>query len=81
MVEGDEYNAAYFDRGPKFLHYRPDTLILTSVEYDHADLYPSHEDLLGAYRSLVASVPARGWWSAAATRRSSARWCATPPAG
>jgi UDP-N-acetylmuramate: L-alanyl-gamma-D-glutamyl-meso-diaminopimelate ligase len=60
IVEGDEYNAAYFDRGPKFLHYRPDTLILTSVEYDHADLYPSHEDLLGAYRSLVASVPPEG---------------------
>ncbi len=60
VVEGDEYNAAYFDRGPKFLHYRPDTLILTSVEYDHADLYPSHADLLGAYRSLVASVPPKG---------------------
>jgi UDP-N-acetylmuramate: L-alanyl-gamma-D-glutamyl-meso-diaminopimelate ligase len=60
IVEGDEYNAAYFDRGPKFLHYRADTLILTSVEYDHADLYPSHQDLLGAYRSLVASVPPEG---------------------
>src|SRR3990167_2869495 len=41
VVEGDEYNAAFFDRGAKFLHYRPQTLILTSVEYDHADLYPS----------------------------------------
>lgn len=60
LIEGDEYNAAYFDRGPKFLHYRPDTLILTSVEHDHADLYPSHADLLGAYRSLVASVPPEG---------------------
>ena len=60
LVEGDEYNAAYFDRGPKFLHYRPDTLILTSVEYDHADLYPSHEELLAAYRELVASVPDDG---------------------
>lgn len=60
VVEGDEYNAAYFDRGPKFLHYRPETLILNSVEYDHADLYPSHEVLLAAYRRLVAMVPADG---------------------
>lgn len=60
VVEGDEYNAAYFDRGPKFLHYRPQTLILNSVEYDHADLYASHEVLLEAYRKLVALVPADG---------------------
>ena len=60
VVEGDEYNAAYFDRGPKFLHYRPHTLILTSVEYDHADLYPSHEALLGRYRELVRLVPEEG---------------------
>jgi UDP-N-acetylmuramate: L-alanyl-gamma-D-glutamyl-meso-diaminopimelate ligase len=60
VLEGDEYNAAYFDRGPKFLHYRPDTLILTSVEYDHADLYATHEALLVAYRALVASVPPDG---------------------
>jgi UDP-N-acetylmuramate: L-alanyl-gamma-D-glutamyl-meso-diaminopimelate ligase len=60
LVEGDEYNAAYFDRGPKFLHYRPDTLILTSAEHDHADLYPSHDALLEAYGSLVAAMPAEG---------------------
>lgn len=60
VIEGDEYNAAYFDRGPKFLHYRPRTLILTSVEYDHADLYPSPEALRDAYRSLVRSVPDDG---------------------
>ncbi len=60
IVEGDEYNAAYFDRGPKFLHYQPHTLILTSVEYDHADLYPTHETLLEAYRKLVALLPEDG---------------------
>ena len=60
VVEGDEYNAAYFDRGPKFLHYRPQTLILNSVEYDHADLYPSHQILLDAYRKLVSLVPPDG---------------------
>ncbi|MDX1632123.1 MAG: Mur ligase family protein [Thermoanaerobaculia bacterium] len=59
-VEGDEYNAAYFDRGPKFLHYRPETLVLTSVEYDHADLYPTPETFRGAFRKLVAGLPASG---------------------
>jgi UDP-N-acetylmuramate: L-alanyl-gamma-D-glutamyl-meso-diaminopimelate ligase len=60
VVEGDEYNAAYFDRGPKFLHYRPQTLIWTSGEYDHADLYPDPETLLAAYRKLLAGMPADG---------------------
>lgn len=60
VVEGDEYNAAYFDRGPKFLHYRPQTLIWTSGEFDHADLYASPEALLAAYRRLVAEMPAEG---------------------
>ncbi len=60
IIEGDEYNAAYFDRGPKFLHYRPHTLILTSVEWDHADLYPDHQSLLNAYRQLVSIVPENG---------------------
>ena len=60
VIEGDEYNASYFDRGPKFLHYRPHTLILTSVEYDHADLYANPEDLTDAYRRLVRLVPEDG---------------------
>jgi UDP-N-acetylmuramate: L-alanyl-gamma-D-glutamyl-meso-diaminopimelate ligase len=60
VIEGDEYNAAYFDRGPKFLHYLPETAILTSVEYDHADLYARPEDLLAAYRRLVEIVPRDG---------------------
>lgn len=57
IIEGDEYNAAYFDRGAKFLHYRPETAILTSVEYDHADLYPDPGSLLDAYEKFV-SLPA-----------------------
>lgn len=60
IVEGDEYNAAYFDRGPKFLHYQPETLILTSVEYDHADLYPTPEALWEAYARLIALLPPAG---------------------
>ena len=60
VIEGDEYNAAYFDRGPKFLHYQPQTLILTSVEYDHADLYPDAGALVEAYRRLVRLLPGDG---------------------
>lgn len=60
VIEGDEYNAAYFDRGPKFLHYQPETLILTSVEYDHADLYPNPETLWDAYSQLLALLPRDG---------------------
>ena len=60
VIEGDEYNAAWFDRGPKFLHYRPETAILTSVEYDHADLYERPEDLLAAYRRLTEILPESG---------------------
>jgi len=64
VVEGDEYNAAYFDRGPKFLHYQPETLLLTSVEHDHADLYPSPESLRAAYEALVALLPPGGFLAA-----------------
>lgn len=60
IIEGDEYNAAYFDRGPKFLHYLPDTLILTSAEYDHADLYPDPETLWAAYSRLLRLLPPSG---------------------
>ena len=60
VIEGDEYNAAYFDRGPKFLHYRAHALILTSAEYDHADLYPTPESLTEAYRELVRRLPEDG---------------------
>ncbi len=64
VIEGDEYNAAYFDRGPKFLHYRPESAILTSVEYDHADLYPDPATLLRSYESLVRLLPAEGFLAA-----------------
>jgi len=60
IVEGDEYNAAYFDRGAKFLHYRPETAIVTSVEYDHADLYPDVESFRAAFRRLVELIPGSG---------------------
>ena len=56
-IEGDEYNAAYFDRGPKFWHYRPETVILTSLEHDHVDLYPDFEGLERAFLGLIERLP------------------------
>jgi UDP-N-acetylmuramate: L-alanyl-gamma-D-glutamyl-meso-diaminopimelate ligase len=60
IVEGDEYDTAFFDKGPKFLHYFPDALILTHVEFDHADIYPDLEAVKIAFKRLVNLVPRRG---------------------
>jgi UDP-N-acetylmuramate: L-alanyl-gamma-D-glutamyl-meso-diaminopimelate ligase len=57
VVEGDEYDTAFFDKTPKFLHYHPDTLILTSVEFDHADIYRDLEHVKSAFRELVSTRP------------------------
>ncbi|MGA8732236.1 MAG: UDP-N-acetylmuramate:L-alanyl-gamma-D-glutamyl-meso-diaminopimelate ligase, partial [Terracidiphilus sp.] len=60
IVEGDEYDTAFFDKGPKFLHYFPDSLILTHVEFDHADIYENLEAVKVAFKRLVNLVPRRG---------------------
>lgn len=60
IIEGDEYETAFFDRGPKFLHYHPDQLILTSLEYDHADIYPDLASIALQFRRLANLVPRRG---------------------
>jgi UDP-N-acetylmuramate: L-alanyl-gamma-D-glutamyl-meso-diaminopimelate ligase len=60
VIEGDEYNAAFFDRGPKFLHYRPWVFLVGPVEFDHADLYPDFKAVLTAFRSGSALVPRDG---------------------
>jgi UDP-N-acetylmuramate: L-alanyl-gamma-D-glutamyl-meso-diaminopimelate ligase len=60
IVEGDEYDTAFFDKGPKFLHYHPDELIVTSLEYDHADIYPDLASIAREFRLLVNLVPRRG---------------------
>jgi len=60
LIEGDEYDTAFFDKGPKFLHYFPDTVILTSVEFDHADIYRDLEAVKIAFKRLVNLVPRRG---------------------
>jgi UDP-N-acetylmuramate: L-alanyl-gamma-D-glutamyl-meso-diaminopimelate ligase len=60
LLEGDEYDTAFFDKGPKFLHYFPDGLILTSVEFDHADIYEDLAHIKVAFQRLVNLVPRRG---------------------
>jgi UDP-N-acetylmuramate: L-alanyl-gamma-D-glutamyl-meso-diaminopimelate ligase len=60
IIEGDEYDTAFFDKGPKFLHYFPTSVILTSVEFDHADIYSDLEAVKTAFKRLVNLVPRSG---------------------
>ena len=60
ILEGDEYDTAFFDKGPKFLHYFPDAAILTSVEFDHADIYQDLDEVKTAFKRLVNLIPRRG---------------------
>jgi UDP-N-acetylmuramate: L-alanyl-gamma-D-glutamyl-meso-diaminopimelate ligase len=58
VIEGDEYDTAFFDKGPKFLHYRPAATVLTSIEFDHADIYRDLEHVKSAFRRLVEGLGA-----------------------
>jgi UDP-N-acetylmuramate: L-alanyl-gamma-D-glutamyl-meso-diaminopimelate ligase len=60
VVEGDEYDTAYFDKGPKFLHYRAKTAILTSIEFDHADIYRDMPHYESAFVKFADTMPADG---------------------
>ena len=60
VIEGDEYDTAFFDKGSKFLHYKPKTVILTSVELDHVDIFPSFDAVKDTFKKMVALIPADG---------------------
>jgi UDP-N-acetylmuramate: L-alanyl-gamma-D-glutamyl-meso-diaminopimelate ligase len=60
VLEGDEYNAAFFDRGPKFLHYRPEHLWIGNIEFDHADLFVDVGAVEEAFQKVAAIVPEGG---------------------
>lgn len=60
VVEGDEYDAAFFDKRPKFVHYRTKIAVLTAVEFDHADIYPNMEAYRAAFTTLLSLLPADG---------------------
>jgi UDP-N-acetylmuramate: L-alanyl-gamma-D-glutamyl-meso-diaminopimelate ligase len=59
VIEGDEYDTAFFDKGPKFLHYVPAATVLTSIEFDHADIYRDLEHVKSAFRRLVEGLGAQ----------------------
>jgi len=61
ILEGDEYDTAFFDKGPKFLHYFPDAVILTSVEFDHADIYKDLDAVKTSFKRLVNLIPRSGY--------------------
>ena len=60
IIEGDEYDTAYFDKVPKFIHYRPQNVILTSVEFDHADIYKDFAAVKSAFIRLMGLIPEKG---------------------
>jgi UDP-N-acetylmuramate: L-alanyl-gamma-D-glutamyl-meso-diaminopimelate ligase len=60
VIEGDEYDTAYFDKGPKFMHYLPDTVILNNIEFDHADIYRDLDAVKFAFSRLINLIPQRG---------------------
>lgn len=60
VIEGDEYDTAYFDKGPKFMHYLPEVVLLNNIEFDHADIYPNIEAITLAFRRLINLIPSSG---------------------
>lgn len=60
VLEGDEYNSAFFDKKSKFFHYRPTYLVVTGLAWDHVDLFPTKEDYVQAYKDLVMMLPSNG---------------------
>ncbi len=60
VLEGDEYDSAFFDKGPKFLHYMPWLVILNNIEFDHADIYRTFEDVKISFRRLINIIPQNG---------------------
>jgi len=61
VVEGDEYNTAFFDKGPKFLHYHPWIFVVGNVEFDHGDIYPDLDAIVAAFRAGTAQVGPTGF--------------------
>jgi UDP-N-acetylmuramate: L-alanyl-gamma-D-glutamyl-meso-diaminopimelate ligase len=61
VIEGDEYDTAFFDKGPKFLHYRPQVGVITSIEFDHADIFRDLDSILRAFENFVGLIPPDGY--------------------
>ena len=79
VIEGDEYDSAFFDKTAKFLKYLPDIVVVNNIEYDHADIYPDLESIRVAFRRLVNLIPRRGLAARRRGRcRRRARWRRRP---
>lgn len=64
VLEGDEYDTAFFDKRSKFLHYLPELVVINNIEFDHADIYNSLEEIKLSFRRLTQIIPATAWpWS------------------
>jgi UDP-N-acetylmuramate: L-alanyl-gamma-D-glutamyl-meso-diaminopimelate ligase len=61
VIEGDEYDSAFFDKRGKFIHYRPEILVVNNIEFDHADIFRDLEDIQRSFSHLYKLVPAEGW--------------------
>lgn len=66
VVEGDEYDTAFFDKRAKFFHYLPEIAIVTSIEFDHGDIYRDLDEIRVAFERMLRQIPARGWLIACA---------------
>lgn len=60
ITEGDEYDTAYFDKRSKFLHYRPDIAVINNIEFDHADIFGSLDDIVRSFRQFITLIPSSG---------------------
>lgn len=60
ITEGDEYDTAYFDKRSKFLHYRPDIAVINNIEFDHADIFGSLQEILKSFRQFITLIPSNG---------------------
>jgi len=60
VVEADEYDSAFFDKRAKFVHYRPQTLIINNIEFDHADIYKTLDDIYWQFHQLMRTLPSNG---------------------
>ncbi|MEA3360116.1 MAG: Mur ligase family protein, partial [Thermodesulfobacteriota bacterium] len=60
VIEGDEYDTAFFDKGPKFMHYNPYITVITNIEFDHADIYKNIEGIKVSFENLIKIIPADG---------------------
>ncbi len=60
VMEGDEYDTAFFDKRPKFVHFHPRAAVLTSIEFDHADIYPDLDRIIAAFETFLGTIPPGG---------------------